>query len=95
MLFVDNKEAAFSNFRLWKAVGLAVALVYSNLLCIRIKLYILKAVLLSSMIGYLIIEIRERRVVSETNLVPRVSIHSRDDQWTYVEVASKEDSSKT
>lgn len=59
VLFKDNKEAAFSNYRLWESVGFAVAYAYSNYLCVTVKLYLLLVYLSLGMLGYLLIEFME------------------------------------
>ncbi|XP_048391485.1 protein unc-93 homolog A isoform X2 [Stegostoma tigrinum] len=52
VLFLNNKEAAFANYRLWESVGFVTAFAYANFLCIEIKLIILVVVLLLGMIMY-------------------------------------------
>ncbi|KAK9881598.1 hypothetical protein WA026_016467 [Henosepilachna vigintioctopunctata] len=44
-LFRRNKEAAFSNYRLWESMGFVIAYAYSTHLCARMKLYALLGVL--------------------------------------------------
>ncbi|XP_055524323.1 UNC93-like protein [Wyeomyia smithii] len=58
-LFRRNKEAAFSNYRLWESAGFVIAYAYSTQLCARMKLYVLFAVLALGMVGYAIVEIRQ------------------------------------
>jgi len=63
-LFRRNKEAAFSNYRLWESVGFVIAYAYSTHLRARMKLYVCMAVLIAGVIGYVIVEIlhlRKRR----------------------------------
>uniref|UniRef100_A0A673XUG0 Protein unc-93 homolog A n=1 Tax=Salmo trutta TaxID=8032 RepID=A0A673XUG0_SALTR len=48
VLFHDQKEAAFANYRLWEAVGYVIAFACSRFLCVNTKLYILMGVLLLS-----------------------------------------------
>lgn len=62
-LFRRNKEAAFSNYRLWESVGFVVAYAYSTNLCARMKLYLLFGVLVCGMVGYTIVEIRQLKKV--------------------------------
>ncbi|GBP98242.1 UNC93-like protein [Eumeta japonica] len=52
ILFRRNKEAAFSNYRLWESAGFVIAYAYATTLCARMKLYILLAVLTLGCIGY-------------------------------------------
>ena len=61
VVFADDKEAAFSNYRLWQSIGSAVALAYANFLCVRTKLFVLMGVLSFAVIGYLAVELREHR----------------------------------
>lgn len=63
MLFRRNKEAAFSNYRLWESAGFVIAYAYSTTLCARMKLYVLFGNLVLGIIGYVIVEIRHRRKV--------------------------------
>ncbi|XP_055586539.1 UNC93-like protein [Uranotaenia lowii] len=58
-LFRRNKEAAFSNYRLWESAGFVIAYVYSPALCALMKLYILFIVLAVGMVGYTVVEIRQ------------------------------------
>ncbi|XP_049548985.1 UNC93-like protein [Anopheles darlingi] len=60
-LFRRNKEAAFSNYRLWESVGFVIAYAYSTALCARMKLYLLFGVLVCGMIGYTIVEIHQSK----------------------------------
>ena len=64
MLFRRNKEAAFSNYRLWESAGFVIAYAYSTALCARMKLYVLFGNLVLGVIGYIVVEIRHRRKVS-------------------------------
>lgn len=57
-LFRRNKEAAFSNYRLWESAGFVVAYAYSTHLCARKKLYVMGVVLCIGFVGYIIVEIR-------------------------------------
>lgn len=60
-LFRRNKEAAFSNYRLWESLGFVIAYAYSTALCARMKLYIVMAVLGLGTFCYIIVEIRQLR----------------------------------
>jgi len=62
-LFRRNKEAAFSNYRLWESVGFVIAYVYSTLICTSMKLYIVITVLAIGTICYIIVEIKHLRKV--------------------------------
>lgn len=63
-LFRRNKEAAFSNFRLWESAGFVIAYASSTTLCARMKLYVLFGNLTIGVICYIVVEIRHRRKVS-------------------------------
>lgn len=56
-LFRRNKEAAFSNYRLWESVGFVIAYAYSTHLCARMKLYVQLAMLLLGFLLYVAVEI--------------------------------------
>ncbi|XP_041064955.1 protein unc-93 homolog A [Carcharodon carcharias] len=56
VLFLENKAAAFANYRLWESVGFVTAFAYANFLCIKIKLIILMVILLLGMVLYGIVE---------------------------------------
>ena len=56
VMFASNKEAAFSNFRLWQSLGFVIVLAFSSQLCTRSKLDMLMIALISGVIGFLAIE---------------------------------------
>lgn len=60
-LFRRNKEAAFSNYRLWESAGFVVAYAYSTHLCARMKLYVMFVVLCLGMVGYITVEFLHMR----------------------------------
>lgn len=64
MLFRRNKEAAFSNYRLWESAGFVIAYAYSTTLCARMKLYVLFGNLAIGVFCYVIVEVRHRRKVN-------------------------------
>ena len=57
----EETEAAFSNYRLWESAGFIAAFAYSGYLCVYIKLMILLGTLALGMMGYLMVEYRERK----------------------------------
>ena len=61
VLFENDEEAAFSNYRLWESMGFIIAFVLQTQVCIEAKLYVLLAGITSGMIGYFAIEINQRR----------------------------------
>ena len=60
MLFANDEEAAFSNYRLWESIGFIIAFILQTQVCIEVKLYVLLAGIIAGMTGYFIIEIMER-----------------------------------
>ncbi|CAH0703330.1 unnamed protein product [Spodoptera exigua] len=61
VLFRRNKEAAFSNYRLWESAGFVIAYAYSTHLCARMKLYVMMVMLLIGVAGYIVVEILHKR----------------------------------
>ncbi|XP_013379207.1 protein unc-93 homolog A-like [Lingula anatina] len=66
VLFHDSQEAAFSCYRLWHAFGFILAYVFSVQLCVFMKLYILMGTLALSMLGYLTVELMQRKCQENT-----------------------------
>lgn len=62
-LFRRNKEAAFSNYRLWESVGFVIAYAYSTHLKARMKLYVMLTILLIGFLMYVAVEIHHMRKV--------------------------------
>ncbi|XP_045464837.1 UNC93-like protein isoform X2 [Harmonia axyridis] len=62
-LFRRNKEAAFSNYRLWESMGFVIAYAYSTHLCAKMKLYALLGVLWIGMVMYVMVEAHHMRKV--------------------------------
>jgi hypothetical protein len=65
ILFPSREEAAYSNFRLWESVGFIIAYAYSMYLCATVKIYILLALLVIGMAGYIRIEWKEGKKLNE------------------------------
>ncbi|XP_015713482.1 protein unc-93 homolog A [Coturnix japonica] len=61
VLFEKHTEAAFANYRLWESCGFVIAFGYSTTLRVYIKLYILLAVLILSMVTYGVVEYLEAK----------------------------------
>jgi len=59
VLFENDEEAAFSNYRLWESAGFIIAFILQNQICIFSKLWVVLVVLAFGMTGYLIIEANE------------------------------------
>ncbi|XP_053316044.1 protein unc-93 homolog A-like isoform X1 [Spea bombifrons] len=68
VLFDDHKEAAFANYRLWESLGFVIAYGYSTFLCVSVKLYILLAVLIVSMVLYECVELIELKKTPQTDM---------------------------
>lgn len=62
ILFPGNEEAAYSNFRLWEAIGSVLSYATAPYLCVRTRLYILASLLILGFSGYSTIELMEYRV---------------------------------
>lgn len=61
VLFSENNEAAFSNYRLWESTGFVIFYIITPYIRIRLALIILINFLTIGMIGYGIIEYRLRK----------------------------------
>ncbi|KAB7495532.1 UNC93-like protein [Armadillidium nasatum] len=61
VIFPGEAEAAFSNYRLWESAGFILAYVWSGIICVELKIYILIGILSFAMVGYYIIEFLERK----------------------------------
>ncbi|XP_061482362.1 protein unc-93 homolog A isoform X2 [Rhineura floridana] len=66
VLFEKHKEAAFANYRLWESLGFVIAFGYSTFLQVSIKLYIVLALLVVSLIFYGVVEYLESKSSPET-----------------------------
>ena len=60
VLFPDNEEAAFSNYRLWESIGFIIAYVLNNVACVRAHTWVVVGFLTAGMAGYFVVEIKER-----------------------------------
>nr|CAD7257714.1 unnamed protein product [Timema shepardi] len=56
-IFPGREEAAFSNLRLWEALGFVIASGYSHQVCMRHKLYFQLGFVLTGSLCYLILEV--------------------------------------
>ena len=68
ILFAIDKEAAFSNYRLWESIGFLISFILQTQVCIEVKLYVLVAVIVCGFSGYCLIEINERRNKKTLNI---------------------------
>ncbi|PSN43975.1 UNC93-like protein [Blattella germanica] len=62
-------NAAFSNYRLWESAGFVIAYAYSTHLCARMKLYVMLAVLVLGVAGYIVVEILHKRKAMRRKLL--------------------------
>ena len=74
VLFTAKKEAAFSNYRFWQSIGFTIGLSYATVLCVSVKLYVLMAVFVVSVGGYLGVEMRERRRIIRQKTEPEKDV---------------------
>lgn len=70
ILFPGQKEAAFSNFRLWESTGSVITYIYSPFLCTFTKLYLLIGILCVGMVSYSIIEWSDKVGRAISNKMP-------------------------
>ncbi|XP_044732674.1 UNC93-like protein [Chrysoperla carnea] len=92
-LFRRNKEAAFSNYRLWESAGFVVAYAYSTHLCARMKLKVMFTVLVIGVIGYIIVEILHKRKVARQKRLsedPKAAVAEAQANPGYVEETDDE-----
>lgn len=61
VLFKENAEAGFANYRLWESLGFTIAFAYAGHIGVAYKLAVLIGVLALGMAGYLVIEVRARQ----------------------------------
>ncbi|XP_050733436.1 UNC93-like protein [Eriocheir sinensis] len=61
VIFPGQSEAAFSNYRLWESVGFIITFATSTSLCIYSKIVIVLVFISIGFVGYLSIELIERR----------------------------------
>jgi len=68
VLFASDEEAAFSNYRLWESFGFLLAFItQASGVCVLPKLIITLVVLSLAMVGYLMLEIVERKEAQVTH----------------------------
>ncbi|CAF1435492.1 unnamed protein product [Didymodactylos carnosus] len=61
LLFTDNDEAAFSNQFLWQNIGYLIVYLYAAEIRVKISIILQIIYLTLSMVGYFILEIKERK----------------------------------
>ncbi len=67
VLFKDNHNAAFSNFRLWESLGFAISYAYSSYFCMFKKICLLVVFLTLGMVGYFLVELNESKSLGKNN----------------------------
>jgi len=75
ILFSNNKEAAFSNYRLWESIGFLIAFAYQNYVNLRTKLIVLLCLAPAGMILYFVVEYLERGKPDAKASPPRKSAY--------------------
>ncbi|KAK6185208.1 hypothetical protein SNE40_007493 [Patella caerulea] len=66
LLFTDNTEAAFANYRLWESVGFIFSFAYNDYIPTYIKLYVCMGALSVGMAGYSAVEFLQRNKSSKS-----------------------------
>merc|ERR1711892_1627836 len=62
VLFASDEEAAFSNYRLWESMGFLLAFItQASGVCVLLKLILALFLLAFAMVGYLMLELLERK----------------------------------
>ena len=61
VLFPDNEEPSFTNYRMWESLGFCMAYLMNNLLNVKIHTFISMSGLFIGMTGYAFVEILSRR----------------------------------
>ncbi|GFR03868.1 UNC93-like protein [Trichonephila clavata] len=61
VLFKENDEEAFAVFHVWYSLGLALSFAYSNHFCTSAKIYSMMAICTLGFIGYLSVEVLNRK----------------------------------
>ncbi len=70
VLFVENDEAAFSNYRLWESIGFVLFYIITPYIRIRIALIILLIFLTTGLAGYGLTEYRWKMKNSKNQIIP-------------------------
>ena len=70
VIFVEDEEAAYSNYRVWESLGFIIAYVLQTQVCIFAKLWVALGFLIVGMAGYLTIEylLMKRRTTPDGEL---------------------------
>ncbi|XP_050805087.1 protein unc-93 homolog A isoform X4 [Gopherus flavomarginatus] len=82
VLFEKHKEAAFANYRLWESLGFVIAFGYNTFLHVYVKLYIVMAVLVVSIVMYGALEYLEAKNLPGTPTTMKEEITGSVDQQT-------------
>ncbi|CAG0879668.1 unnamed protein product [Cyprideis torosa] len=78
ILFPDNEEAGFSNYRLWESLGFILAYALNNTACVRATSWIVLVVLLIGVIGYLGVEYLSRKKAAQSISISNGGIANPD-----------------
>ena len=60
VLFTNEAEAAFANYRMWESIGFIIAFAYSEHICTEPKLIVITCVLIVGYIGFCIVTVMEK-----------------------------------
>nr|CAB3267513.1 protein unc-93 homolog A-like [Phallusia mammillata] len=82
VIFVNNQEACFANYNVWKSLGFVIAFAYQNFICVSSKLWVLLAVLLLGMVSYYYVEFEER---TKNSTEVKSNAKSPEENKAYVE----------
>ena len=78
VIFSDQQEAAFSNYRLWESLGFVISFAYGDYLCVNVKLYILVVVLVIGVSLYAVIEVMRMKEESLNVVIALKPNHGED-----------------
>ena len=81
VLFPNNEEAAFSNYRLWESVGFIVAFAYTSYISMVAKLIVLIVVLCFGMAGYACVVIYNKKWQKEEEADEPDTASAADSQY--------------
>ncbi|XP_076438558.1 UNC93-like protein [Babylonia areolata] len=76
-LFTENTEAAFANYRLWESGGFVMTYAYQNSIKTEFKIYICLFFIVSGMVGYALVEIKERKKLRPPPETPNAAIEGQ------------------
>jgi len=68
VLFENDEEAAFSNYRLWESVGFIISFILQTQVCVYTKLWVLVGIISAGMSGFATIEMLEWKKKRNINI---------------------------